>query len=124
MLAKLYDESNRSWLLIDGVTFAEHHVSRFRVKPPESGELVEEDLSRPMTEEVANQNPVPKDWKPIHLRLDKLLIPLTVKEAKEGRTFKVVGLYSPQKDGTEIYRCYGFTTGYLLNDDGKTVERL
>jgi hypothetical protein len=47
-----------------------------------------------------------------------------LEEAKNKRTFKVIGLYIPQKDGTEDYRCYGFTTGYLLNDEGKTIESL
>ena len=118
MVAKLWNERERKWLLISDVTKAEHYTGRYILrKEAQPG-------TNALVTELLEQNPEPEGWKPNQLYLAELLIPLSLDDRKNGRSFKVVGLFIDKPDGSEIYRCYGFTSGYMLNGEGKTVEKL
>lgn len=116
MIAKMYDERRRKWILIDDVKVVDSFISRYKLV---------DGTGRPIkAEEQPSQNPAPKDWNPNILYLDRLLIKFDEERNEKTATFKAVGLYVPQNDGTEKYYCYGFTAGFLVNGDGKTIERL
>jgi len=126
MIAKLHDEISRSWLLFDNVKSVKRFVGRYKLDMEqrhrkEEGEA--ENAPGLLVEELPYQNPKPNDWNPHHIYLDKLILVLIEKKDWD-RSFKVVSLLIDNADGTETCKVLGFSTGYLLNGDGKTIETL
>lgn len=122
MIAKLYNEIGRKWILIGNVTFVESYTSKYKLRGNQSDPKATPNV---LVEELPKENPPPDNWNPNCLYLARLLVRATA-EKGEFATFKVIGLYvpTPRQSETEKYYLYGFKTGYLLNNEGKTIDHI
>jgi len=120
MIAKLWDDANGVWIYIDNVREARKYGSPFSLEPKKD-EASDAEVTGLTAVGYGRPNPMPKNWKPRKIYLQRVHVNL---ENDPNRTFKVCDLLIRQPDGTDKYETVGFVSGFLLNDEGKTIERL
>lgn len=113
MVGKFFDEHSRAWRYYDRIDTLKRYAFRFELAPEQRS-----DLNGKIVKEIIPQNCGYKDETPQEIHVNAALITIGGKD--EGRRFKVVSLGI--LDGPVIVLAY--QEGYLLNEQGHTIETL